>query len=198
MLKWIASGCLVIILVVCVVAYAGYRKMSSIAAAGPSVTVAIGATPQRVFASMANIDSLSTWISPGMSFQTTRKGMLTIGDTLLLQTRRDSQPRTAWVVDTVVPNSLVAMRMVVLERGGMTVYRRRDSLAAVGDSTNVTSTIVMAMMDSLNAAANQKGAVAGGLIGMASTMGSAGARMQAETELKRLKLRIEGPPVSRP
>jgi hypothetical protein len=33
---------------------------------------------------------------------------------------------------------------------------------------------------------------------MASTMGSAGARVQAETELKRLKLRIEGAPVSRP
>jgi hypothetical protein len=197
MLKWIASGCLVIVLVVCVVVYAGYRKMSAIAANGPSVTVGIKATPQRVYASLTSVDSLSTWISPGMTFQTSRKGSLGTGDTLLLTSRRDSQPRSAWVIDTVVPNTLVAMRLVVLQ-GGMVVYRRRDSIAVSGDSTLVTSTVVSAMMDSLTAANGAKGGVTGGLIGMASTMGNAGARMQAEQELKRLKLRIEGPPVSRP
>lgn len=197
MLKWIASGCLVIVLVVCVVVYAGYRKMSAIAASGPSVTVGIKATPQRVFASLTNVDSLSTWVSPGMTFQTSRKGSLGTGDTLLLTARRDSEPRSAWVIDTIVPNTLVAMRLVVLQ-GGMVVYRRRDSIAVSGDSTLVTSTIVSAMMDSLTAVNGQKGGVTGGLLGMASTMGNAGARMQAEQELKRLKLRIEGPPVSRP
>jgi len=198
MLKWIASGCLVIILVVCVVAYAGYRKMSSIAANGPSVTVAIAATPQRVFASMANVDSLSTWTMPGASFRTTRKGLLARGDTLILVARRDSQPRTAWIVDTVIPNTLVAMRMVVLDRG-MVVSRRRDSLAVNGDSTRVTSTIVMSILDSLSATEGQKGRVSGGIFDMASTMTAAGARIQAEQELKRLKLRIEGgSPVSRP
>jgi hypothetical protein len=197
MLKWIASGCLVIVLVVCVVVYAGYRKMSAIAASGPSVTVGIKGTPQRVYASLTSVDSLSTWISPGMTFQTSRKGSLGTGDTLLLTSRRDSQPRSAWVIDTVVPNTLVAMRLVILQ-GGMVVYRRRDSIAVSGDSTLVTSTVVSAMMDSLTAANGAKGGVTGGLIGMASTMGNAGARMQAEQELKRLKLRIEGPPVSRP
>jgi hypothetical protein len=159
----------------------------------------IKATPERIFASLSNVDSLSTWMSPGLEFRTSRKGALVAGDSLLLVQRRDSQPRTAWLVDTIVPNTVIAMRMVAIDRGkSMVMFRRRDSLAVSGDSTLVISTVVSTMMDSLTATAGQKGGVAGGIMDMASTMGSAGARMQAEQDLKRLKLRIEGPPVSRP
>jgi uncharacterized protein YndB with AHSA1/START domain len=196
-LKWIASGCLVIILVVCVIAYAGYRKMASIASAGPSVTVAIKATPERVFAAMSHTDSLSKWFSPGITLRSARAGKLAAGDTLFLVTRGDSQPRTAWVIDSIAPNRLMVLHWAVLANR-VVLHRRRDSLSAAGDSTLVTSTIVASMTDSLQAAAGQETGVPGGLLNMASTMGTAGARIQAEQELKRLKLHIEGPPVSRP
>ena len=198
MLKWIASGCLVIVLIVCVVAYAGYRKMQTIASSGPTVTVSIAATPERVFAAMSHSDSLASWFAPGMVMHTARKGTLAMGDTIYLtQARRDSVARTAWIVDTVVANQVIAMRWVALQ-GGMVLHRRRDSMSVAGDSTRVTSTIVPAMMDSITAARNRANGVSGGLLDMASTMGTAGARIQAEQELKRLKLHIEGPPVSRP
>lgn len=199
MLKWIASGCLVIVLVVCVVAYAGYRKMQSIAANGPSVTVTIHAPAERVFASMAHTDSLASWFAPGMVMHTAKKGAIARGDTIYLtQVRRDSVARTAWVVDTVVPNRVIGMRWVVLQTGAV-LHQRRDSLAVAGDSTFVTSTIVAAMVDSLRSARTQANGVSGGMLDMASTVGAAGARIQAEQELKRLKLHIEGvSPISRP
>jgi uncharacterized protein YndB with AHSA1/START domain len=196
-LKWIASGCLVVILIVGVIGYAGYRKMQSIAAGGPSVTVAILAPPERVFAAMSHTDSLAKWFSPGVTLRTMRKGMLAAGDTMFLLTRNDSLPRTAWVVDSVVPNQLLVLHWIVLQNR-MVLHRRRDSLSVAGDSTRVTSTIIATMTDSLQAARGQASGVTGGLLDMASTMGSAGARIQAEQELKRLKLHIEGPPVSRP
>jgi uncharacterized protein YndB with AHSA1/START domain len=192
MLKWIASGCLVVILVVCVVAYAGYRKMQSIAADGPTVTVGIKATPERVFASMSHTDSLRHWFASGLTIRPTRAGKLAAGDTLLLITRRDSVPRTAWVVDTIVPNQLLVLHWAVLENR-MVLHRRRDSLSASGDSTIITSTVIAAMTDSLAAARSKASGVTGGMIDMASTMGTAGARIQAERELKILKLRIERP-----
>jgi uncharacterized protein YndB with AHSA1/START domain len=197
MLKWIASGCLIIVLVIGIVMYAGYRKMKSIAANGPSVTVGIHAAPERIFAAMSHTDSLSSWFAQGFTMHTARKGALARGDTVYLtQARRDSVARTAWVIDTVVPNQILAMRWVALSNGAV-LYRRRDSLAVAGDSTMVTSTIAPAMMDSLKARGSANG-VSGGMIDMAATMGTAGARIQAEQELRRLKLHIEGAPVSRP
>ena len=197
MLKWIASGCLVIVLVIGVVMYAGYRKMKSIAANGPTVTVGIHATPERIFASMSHTDSLASWFAQGMEMHTAKHGAVVRGDTIFLtQRRRDSVARTAWVIDTVVPNQVIAMRWVILG-SGMVMHRRRDSLSVVGDSTLVTSTIMAAMMDSLRARGPANG-VSGGMLGMAATVGTAGARIQAEQELRRLKLHIEGPPVSRP
>jgi uncharacterized protein YndB with AHSA1/START domain len=197
MLKWIASGCLVIIVVIGIVMYAGYRKMQSIAAAGPSVSVGIQATPERVFAAMTHTDSLASWFAPTSKVTTARKGMLAAGDTLFLTTRRDSIPRSAWVVDSVVPNKLMTMRWVMLQNG-MVVTRRRDSLSVVGDSTIVTSTVSSFMSDSLSAARNRSSGVTGGMLEMGSTMSVAGARLQAEMELNRLKDHIQGRPVSRP
>jgi uncharacterized protein YndB with AHSA1/START domain len=198
MLKWIASGCLVVVLVVCVIAYAGYRKMKTIAAAGPSVTVAINAPAARVFASMSHTDSLSTWFAPGSTTFTTRHGPLGVGDSIfMMPARGDTTQRSAWVIDTIVPNQLIARRLVLVGRGGV-VFTRRDSIAAAGDSTLVTSTVTSFLADTLAAARSRANGVAGGLIDMASTMGTAGGRMQAEIELKQLKRHIEGPPVSRP
>lgn len=197
MLKWIASGCLVIIVVVCVVMYAGYRKMQSLAADGPSVTVGFAAPPDRVFASMSHTDSLPVWFAIGSTIQTTRKGPLAIGDTLYVLTRRDSIPRIAWVVDTVLPTRVIAMHWVSLPNS-MVVWRRRDSVYAAGDSTFVTSTFSSLMTDSLAAARSRSKGVTGGMLEMGANMGIAAARIQAENDLRRLKLHLEGPPASRP
>jgi uncharacterized protein YndB with AHSA1/START domain len=197
MLKWIASGCLVIIVVIGVVVYAGYRKMRSIAAAGPSVTVAIQAPPERVFASMSHSDSLPAWFAPGTTLRTVRKGALAAGDTIFVVTPRDTAPRLAWVIDTVVPGTVIALRWVGLPNR-VVIARRRDSISVAGDSTMVTSTIASLLTDSLVAARSQAGGVTGGVLEMGSTMSMAGARMQAEAELRRLKNHIEARPLSRP
>lgn len=197
MLKWIASGCLVIVVVIGIVMYAGYKKMQSIAAAGPSVSVGIHATPERVFASMSHTDSLPAWFAPTSTLRSAKKGALAIGDTLFLLNRRDTVGMTAWVVDTVVPNTVVAMRWVSVQNK-MTITKRRDSLSLSGDSTLVTSTMSSFMSDSLAAVRSRANGVSAGVLEMGSTMSVAGARIQAEAELKRLKAHIEGAPVSRP
>jgi hypothetical protein len=197
MLKWIASGCLVIVVVVAIVMYAGYRRLKTVAAAGPTFSLGIHAPAARVFASMSHTDSLSAWFSPGSTIRTPKNGTLARGDTIYLVGRRDSVPRAAWIVDTIVPNSVLAMRFVGLP-GGMVVTRRRDSVSVSGDSTLVTSTVGSFMSDSLAAARSRTSGVTAGMIDMTSTMGIAGARMQAEAEYKRLKTHIEGGPVSRP
>jgi hypothetical protein len=195
MLKWIGGGCLVIALIVGVLLYASFKKMSEIADKGPVATVMIGASPNRVFASLANTDSFSTWQLAAPE-RTSRKGMLMSGDTIFMATR-DSQPRGVWIVDTLIANQLIALRMVSLENG-KALFRRRDSLSAVGDSTLVTSTAVMMAMDSLVAANGRPGGVTGGIMDFSVRMGTAGMRMQAEQELGRLKRRIEGTPAARP
>ena len=197
MLKWIASGCLVIIAIVCVVMYAGYRKMKSIAAEGPSVSVGIHATPERIFASMSHTDSLGSWFAPGTTLRSTKKGALAIGDTLYMLSRRDTSGAMAWIVDTVVANKVIAMRWISVTNG-MTMTTRRDSLSISGDSTLVTSTIGSFMSDSLAAAKARANGVSAGVLEMGSTMGIASSRMQAQVELKRLKSHIEGRPVSPP
>lgn len=192
MLKWIGGGCLVLILCVVIVMYVSYKKMSSIAAEGPAVTVSMAATPERIFTSLSDADSLSTWTLAGMSLRTSRKGQLVAGDTIFVTNRRDSVARSAWIIDTVVANVVVARRWVVLQNG-MAIHRRRDSVAAAGDSTRVTSTVIAAMSDSANAYRG-RGGVTDGLLDVATTMGTAGAKIQAEQELRMLKARIERAP----
>ena len=197
MLKWIASGCLVIIVVIGIVMYAGYRKMKSIAAEGPSVSVGIHATPERIFASMSHTDSLSSWFASGATLRTTKKGALAIGDTLYMLTRRDSTGATAWIIDTIVPNRVIGMRWISVANN-MTMTTRRDSISVSGDSTLVTSTVGSFLTDSIAAARARANGVSAGVLEMGSTMGVASARLQAEVELKRLKTHIEGRPVSPP
>jgi uncharacterized protein YndB with AHSA1/START domain len=197
MLKWIASGCLVIIVVVGIVMYAGYRKMKSIAAEGPSVSIGIHATPERIFASMSHTDSLGSWFAPGTTLRSTKKGALAIGDTLYMLSSRDTTGTMAWIVDTLVANKVIAMRWISVTNN-MTMTTRRDSLSISGDSTLVTSTIGSFLTDSTTAARARANGVSAGVLAMGSTMGIASARLQAEAELKRLKTHIEGRPVSPP
>lgn len=192
MLKWIGGGCLVLLLCVGVVSYMGYRQMASLAAKGPSVSVAMAATPERVFATLASGDSIYTWGDPasGMSLRTTRSGPFEVGDTIFVTMRRDSVSRSVWIVDTIVPNVLIERRWVTL-KGNMVLQRRRDSVAGAGDSTHVTSTITATIVDSATASRRQATGVSGGLLDMATTMGTAGARIEAEQQLRWIKAHIE-------
>jgi uncharacterized protein YndB with AHSA1/START domain len=184
MLKWIASGCLVIIVIVAGVMYFGYRKMSSLAEEGPAVTVSMAATPDRVFASLANADSMSKWRTSVRA--SGRAGLLRVGDTV---TERDRQADSTdalnmrWIVDTIVPNQLLVMRAKAQSRGNLNAVRR-DSLAGVGDSTHVTSSLVLTFADSMQASSGA-GATALRLM-------VAGMRIATEAELKMLKARLEG------
>ena len=197
MLKWLVVGCVVIILVVGIVAYAGYQQVTKIAEQGPTVSVAIAATPERVFASMANADSLSSWFMPGTSLRTTRKGSLVAGDSIFITSARGDSMPTAWVIDTLVPNQVIASHWTTL-RNGIVIQRRRDSLSMQGDSTVVISTVRSTVTDSMASARSRSGGVTGGLLDMSATFGTAGARMQTEQDLRRLKSRIEGPKPVRP
>lgn len=196
MWKWIGGGCLLIIAIVCVVAYAGFRKMSEIADAGPAVTVMIGAPPARVFASLANADSQSTWRKGASVLRTSRKGMFVAGDTLF-DVPSDTLPSMAWVIETIVINQVIATKAISIKSGEV-VLRRRDSLAVVGDSTGITSTVSMLLSDSLKAVQGRAEGMSGGVFDFAMKMGTAAMRVQAETELKALKRRIEGVPRTRP
>jgi hypothetical protein len=121
--------------------------------------------------------------------------MLAVGDTL--HERGNSRDTTAarvdgWIVDAVIPNQLLVMRS--LPNPAMNAVRR-DSLARVGDSTHVTSSLVMTMSDSVRAQATGSGA---GAMKAAEKMMVAGSRLMTEMELNKLKSRIEGGPVVRP
>jgi uncharacterized protein YndB with AHSA1/START domain len=186
MLKWIASGCLVLIVIAAGLMYFGYRKVSSLAEGGPAVTVAMAATPERVFASLANADSMATW-RPSVR-ASGRAGILRVGDTVReLDRQVDSTDAliVSWVVDTIVPNQLLVMRAKASGRGNLN-GTRRDSVAQVGDSTYVTSSLAMMFADSAQAAMAARNS--------AMKLMVAGMRIVTEGELKVLKARIEAGP----
>jgi hypothetical protein len=193
MWKWIGGGCLLIIVLLCILAYGGYRTMASIAAKGPEVTVTIAGTPQRVFAAMAHTDSMKVWHDATWNLRASRPGMVAAGDTLT-SSGDPVKGRMLLIIDTVIPNQLVVTRGVAIsgERDFVTM-RRRDSLFAVGDSTRIVSSTSTMMADSAGKYASQ-GGVSGGVAGMAATMGTAGMRLGTEQELNLLKRHIEGPP----
>ncbi|HET9424922.1 MAG TPA: SRPBCC family protein [Gemmatimonadaceae bacterium] len=194
MLKWIGGGCLVIVLLVGGLMYWSFQKMSSIADEGPAVTVSFAATPERVYASLSDADSLRTWLSQGMALHPSRKGPLAAGDTIRIQSQGDTAaPQMAWVIDTVVPSRLITSRLV-MPRERMVVYGRRDSIFVAGDSTRVTRTVTASSMmpDSLSNAMRARGGMASSMLDLSDKMTMASARMQGEAELLRLKTRIEG------
>src|SRR6478672_9644900 len=117
MWKWIGGGCLLIVVLMCVLVYGSYRTMSKIAESGPAASVTMGAKPDRVFASLASADSMSTWRAPGFASRTNRRGMLVRGDTLFEGIADTGRARMVWVVDTVVPPQLLAIRGVTIADG---------------------------------------------------------------------------------
>ena len=71
MWKWIAGGVLVLMVLVMGICYYGLKKFTE---AGGSTVVMVGASPDRVFATLADPDSLSTWVDVGSMVSSSRHG----------------------------------------------------------------------------------------------------------------------------
>lgn len=197
MLKWILGGCGTLIVIACVVIFIGYRRLKTYAAEGPASTVVIMASPHRVFASIADPDSMADWRMDGARTAASHKGILAVGDTLIVRNASQSSSgrpnRLTWVVTAMSLDKLIAFNVV--DSAGKPMLTRRDSLVAMGDSTQVISTFSAPMMDSLQARSGKTGPVNQGMMGVASTAMIAGMRMGSDLELKRLKSLIEGHPM---
>lgn len=195
MWKWL-GGCLLLILVLIAGAMIwGYRAMKESLAPDGSASVTIAATPARVFATIGHADSATTWMAQGSTILASRHGPLVPGDSLRIETStRLPAPRQTmiWRVKEVVPDQLLVLELLSDSTHGV-LATRRDSLAAVGDSTRVVSRIISSLPDSIGGGQNKSKAKSRDeLSGMAPDFLFAMFRMQSKLELERLKGRIEG------
>lgn len=164
-----------------------------------SVRVAIAATPERVFTTMANSDSVSQWIGQGNTVSASQPGIFVPGSRIRITLRSTAgipQEPMDWVVREVVPNQLLVRELQTNK--GQSVALRRDSLMAKGDSTIVISRTVSPMIDSIVVATDRKkGTTNGGMAGVTGELMVSMFRFQSKIELQTLKGHIEGKPVVR-
>jgi uncharacterized protein YndB with AHSA1/START domain len=195
MLKWILGGCLALVALACVAVWFGYRQLKNIAGAGPSSSVMIAAPPHRVFASLATVDSLGDWRIEGPAITASHRGLLVVGDTLTVDMQSSRGTRMMWIVSAIARDTMIAYE-ATMSGNRRSMFTRRDSVVAQGDSTRVVSTfgttMMEAVMDSARSKGREVGPVGKGVLGMASTAMIGGMRIQSEVELGRLKARIEG------
>ena len=180
MLKWV-GGCLVVVVVLVIGgAWLGLRTMRESLAPDGSARVAIAATPERVFASLADGDSAATWMAQGNTVTTSRRGRLQPGDSIRVTLRRTlgmSPEPMIWQVMEVVPDRLLVLQLRSSSSpAGMAI--RRDSIATAGDSTIVLSRLTSTLPDSVKSSTTAE---------MLMSM----FRMQSKLELETLKARLE-------
>jgi uncharacterized protein YndB with AHSA1/START domain len=196
MWKWL-GGCLVIVVVVIAIGvWTGYQKLSQFSGPNKPETVAIAAPASRVFASIANGDSLSTWMSERMGVRASRHGMLATGDTIQMDAKLrfnigKGGQANRWVISDVKPDQMLALEM----RGDTSkriVAQRLYSLAAKGDSTLITSTVSTPGLDSMIAHRGDTIKASDAFISGATRLMMSSLRMQAHRELQLLKAHIEG------
>jgi uncharacterized protein YndB with AHSA1/START domain len=191
MLRWI-GGCAVVLVVLVVIGMcAGYRQINRMAAEGPEETVVIYAPASRVFVSVASGDSLSEWRAEGLGIRASRPGVLRVGDSVIMQSTMGPgrNQRSTWHVRSVIPDMLIAFEMRS-DTGGM-IAVRKDSVIALGDSTQIISSLVATVRDSGRRATDSAGE-GSAMADMASKMFLTAGRVNARVELLRLKARIEG------
>ncbi|HYU79792.1 MAG TPA: SRPBCC family protein [Vicinamibacterales bacterium] len=194
MKKWL-GGCLAIGLVVIGMGvWSAWRKLVPYTGANRAETTVIAAPVSRVFASIANADSLSVWMTPGLGIRAAHHGMLVAGDTLKVGANGrltfGAEPMK-WIVVDVTPDQRFALQLRS-DSSGRIIATRQFTIAAKGDSTLVTSAVSTPVADSIRAnrsdTLKQKDAFIAGL----SKMMMASLRMQSHMELEQLKNRIEG------
>jgi uncharacterized protein YndB with AHSA1/START domain len=192
MWKWL-GGCLLVVVVFLVAAtWWGYRAMQSTLSPDGSASVTIGASPQRVYASLADGDSLATWMAQGNTVSTTRRGPLSVGDTIHIESRAVvgmPAQRMTWRVKEAVPNTVLELE-IRPDTSDMVLATRRDSLVSVGDSTTVISKVTSPFIDSLSA---ERDARKSGTrtLGLSGDLLLSMFKVQAKLELQQLKQRLE-------
>ena len=197
MWKWIVGALLVLVVAVAGFCYVAVKKIT---AGGDTVTVTVAATPDRVFAALADPDSMQTWMMPGSLVGAAHRGPVAAGDTLHVETTgpggRGHQQFT-WLVRTVKPGQLLVIEM--RDSTGATAFTARtDSLVVSGDSTRIVSTIASPMMDSLKTERGDTGGKTGGaMLNFASKMLVSAFRLQSEVELRQLKTHLEEKPAAK-
>src|SRR5690349_10838093 len=124
MWKWILGAVVLVVLLIGSGMWYGFRKMSQLANGDSTVTVTIGGAPERVFASLANGDSISDWMVGGR-VRPSRGGQLRTGDTLYVEQRDSTRAQhMSWVVGDVVPNKAFALHLVADTLNMVAVSRR--------------------------------------------------------------------------
>lgn len=196
MLRWIGGCAVVAIVLVAFGMWTGYRKISNLAEEGPAETTIVHAPAERVFAMVANADSLPLWRMEGTAIRASRAGQLQVGDSIVARSAAGGATMVSvWHVSALVPNALIAFQM--RSDTGSTIAARRDSLIALGDSTRIVSTTVSTLSDPIPSPRRDSGEGAA-IPRMASKVFVAAARMQTRAELLRLKTRVEGDSTAAP
>jgi uncharacterized protein YndB with AHSA1/START domain len=188
MWKWL-GGCLIVVVVLFVFLFWwSLRTIRNATEPDGSVAVMIGAPPERVFASMSSGDSISKWMAQGNVVLTSRKDQLEPGDKLSIRFQGMPREAMSWQVAEVVPNVRLVLQLT--DSTGRAVATRRDSLAAQGDSTRVSSRLLSPLLGT--APSNDSATGGDAFVDMTSNLILSMFRMQSKLELRRLKERIEG------
>lgn len=202
MWKWL-GGCLVVVVVLVAISmWTAYRKLSQFGGPNKPETVAIAAPPSRVFASLANADSLSSWMAERMGVRVSHHGTLVPGDTLQVGANmrfrigRSSQAMR-WIVSDVKPNQMLALEMLS-DSTKRIMALRQFNLSQKGDSTLLTTSVTTPGLDSVRASRGDSVKMSDALLAGASKLMMSSLRMQAHRELQLLKAHIEGRPAPPP
>jgi uncharacterized protein YndB with AHSA1/START domain len=194
MWKWIGGCFLLCVVIIGVAAFWGFSKVKDMMDEPSVATITIGASPERVFASMANADSLSTWMATKPNVG--RSGMLVVGDTFALgdspTNPNKGQQSISWTVSEIKAPHLIAYRIRTDSGGkGMEFATLRDSLVARGDSTEVIATFLMPDTLTLTTTPGENKAPPAALKSMFKLM-LVGFTQMEKVNLMQLKERIEG------
>jgi Uncharacterized conserved protein len=195
MWKWIIGIVVALCLLVLVGGWWGYQAVQKNLSPDGTERVTIAGSPARVYAALANGDSVPKWMANGNMVTSSRHGPLAVGDSLQVAMKTGfgvSQKPMTWQITEVVPDHLFAFQLLS-DSTHRVVAVRRDSLVAAGDSTNIISTVASPLMDSIqNArAATAKPQDRDAIVGLSSTIILSAFRMQSKLDLLQLKAHIE-------
>jgi len=193
MLKWILGAVALLALILFGMCWYGYNQLTK---GGDTAQVAIMTTPDRVWAYLTIPDSIRSWQDSSVTMTISGDSTLAVGDTVMLEetsTRSGNQPRhrMLWIVTRMTEPQAITWAARD-DSTGMVILRRTDSLAAFADSVVVISRFEAPLTDSLRQG-DSTGALAERFLTGASKLATAAMRTMAESELARLKARLEGP-----
>ncbi len=197
MAKWILGGLLVLAVVLGGTCWYGYKQVT---AGGDTAEVVMASTQERVFASLVNTDSMAAWMETTNISPLGRD--LVPGDTLRVRgtmrvrgqigTKVDGAADMQWVIRDIQAPSLIVMEMVD-DSLGRAVMSRRDEISMRNDSVVVRSIFSSELMDSVRTAEADSSKMAGSVLGGVHKLMVGGARMMTQSQLERLKARVETP-----